>query len=517
MSEGPVETTSRRSRGGGRTARRELRTTSSLRQLPPLERNLPLWQAFTEEHLERIHEASLTLLEEIGCEFRDADALEVWRHAGADIDGERVRIPRELVMALMASAPSSFTLQARNPDRSTPIGGNHTVFAPTYGSPFVLDLNNERRYGTLADLHQFHQLAYLSPVMHNTGAVVCEPVDIPVPVRHLHITHSALYHSDKPFMGPVTAPERAADAVRMAELVFGEAAVAAGPVMISLCNCNSPLVWDDTMLGALKTYARANQAVIVAPFVLAGANTPASTMAALAQLNAEALAGMAFVQAVRPGAPMVYGHFLATVSMRTGAPMAGTPEIALLNLAVPQLARKYGVPSRSSGMTTGSKIVDAQAAYEASQTLWPIMLAGTNYLLHAAGWLEAGLSASFAKFMLDCEQLEGLYRLWQGPQFNDFDEALDAVREVGPGGHYLGSSHTQKYFESAFFLPKLADNNSFEQWTLDGRQDANTRALEAARRALASYQPPPLDPSVADALQAYIAKREEEIPRHGYE
>jgi trimethylamine---corrinoid protein Co-methyltransferase len=313
-------------------------------------------------------------------------------------------------------------------------------------------------------------------------------------------------------MGPVTAPERAEDAVRMAKLVFGDDFVDRHTVMISLVNCNSPLVWDETMLGALKVYARANQAVIVAPFVLAGANTPASAMGALAQLNAEALAGIAFAQLCRPGAPMIYGHFLAAVSMKSGAPMAGTPELAFMNYAIGQLARRYRVPLRSSGMLCGSKTVDAQAAYESVQTMWPVFLAGANYVMHAAGWMEAGLAASFAKFVLDAEQIEMFYKFGQGPQFDDLEEALAAVRQIGPGGHYLGTAHTQSHFQTAFFMPELADNNSFEQWQLDGAKNATARALETARRMLDSYEPPALDPAIDEALLAFIREREAVLP-----
>ena len=448
-----MATTAREGRRGGRAARREARTAPRLRWLPVLERAVPVYEILDDERLELIHRASLDILEQVGIDFRDDEAVRLWRDAGAEVERFRVRIPGQLLMDLVGRSPSRFTVHARNPERSTEIGGAKVAFSPTYGSPFVYDFNNERRYGTLADLHQFHQLAYLAPAIHNTGAVVCEPVDIAIPKRHLHITYSALKHSDKPFMGPVTAPERAADAVRMAELVFGADFVDRNTVMISLVNCNSPLVWDETMLGALKVYARANQAVVVAPFVLAGANTPASAMGALAQLNAEALAGIAFAQLCRPGAPMIYGHFLAAVSMKSGAPMAGTPELAFLNYAIGQLARKYRLPLRSSGMLCGAKTVDAQAAYESVQTMWPVFLAGANYVMHAAGWMEAGLAASFAKFVLDAEQIEMFYRFGQGPQFDDFEEALAAVREIGPGGHYLGTEHTQSHFQTAFFMP----------------------------------------------------------------
>jgi trimethylamine--corrinoid protein Co-methyltransferase len=272
------------------------------------------------------------------------------------------------------------------------------------------------------------------------------------------------------------------------------------------------LVWDETMLGALKVYARAGQSVIISPFVLAGANTPASAVGSVAQLNAEALAGIAFAQLCRPGCPMVYGHFLAAVSMKSGAPMAGTPESAFMNLMIGQLARKYRLPLRSSGMLCGAKVVDAQAAYESIQTMWGAFLSGANYIMHCAGWMEAGLAASFAKFALDCEQIEMFYRLGLGPQFADIDAALAAVREVGPGGHYLGTQHTQDHFQSAFFMPELLDNNSFEQWELDGAKDATTRGLEAARHLLANYDPPALDPAIDEALLAFIREREAVLP-----
>ena len=502
----------REGRRGGRGARREQRTTMSFRSLPVLRRTIPVYEVLNREGLEMIHQASMEILERIGCEFRDPEALDLWRAAGADVTDERVRIPEALLMDLVARAPAQFTVHARNPERSTPIGGDGVAFAPTYGSPFVYGFENERRYGSLADLQAFHKLAQMSPAMHNIGSVTCEPVDVPVARRHLQITMSAIRHGDKPFMGPVTALERAEDAVRMLEILFGQERDRLDTHMISLVNCNSPLVWDATMVGALKVYARANQAVIVAPFVLAGANTPASPVAAVAQLNAEALAGMAFAQLCRTGAPVIYGHFIAAVSMKSGAPMLGTPELSLMNLMIGQLARRYGVPLRSSGMICGAKVVDAQAAYESSMTMHSVMLAGANFVLHAAGWMEAGLAASFAKFMLDVEQVEMFYKLAEGPRFDDFEEAMAAIREIGPGGHYLGSEHTQNHFQTAFFMPELLDNNSYEQWQLDGSTDANRRALEAAQRRLAAYEAPPLDPAIEEALEAFIRVREADLP-----
>ncbi len=499
-------------RRGGRASRREARQSVEVRAWPVLKRTVPVYEILSEDRLEALHQASLRLLSEVGIDFRDDEAAAMWRDAGADVRGHRVRIPEALLMDLVAKAPSRFTVTARNPAKSTEIGGDKVAFAPTYGSPFVYDFDGERRYGTLEDLNNFHKLAYLSPVLHNTGAVICEPVDVAVPKRHLHITMSAIQHSDKPFMGPVTAPERAADAVGMAKILFGAETVEAGPVMMSLMNCNSPLVWDETMLGAMKVYARENQACIVSPFVMAGANAPASAAAAVAQLNAEALAGIAFTQLCRAGAPVVYGHFIATISMRTGAPMAGTPEMGFMNLMIGQLARRYGVPLRSSGMMAGSKRVDAQAAYESIQTMYPVFLAGTNYVMHSCGWDESGLAASFSKFVLDCEQIEMFYRFGQGPQFGDFDEAVATIAEVGPGGHYLGTDHTQSHFETAFYMPELADANSYEQWLAEGSKDAEQRAVEKAKAMLASYEPPALDPAVDEALKAFIAEREAVLP-----
>ncbi len=498
--------------GGGREARRAERLGTELRTLPGLHYRIPVYEVLNEEGLELIHDASCRILEEIGIEFRDGEALAIWRDQGADIEGERVHIPRALLMQLVGRAPAQFTLHARNSARSVEIGGRHAAFSPNYGSPFVRMGDDERRYGTLADLHVLHKLAHLAPALHNVGSVICEPTDSPVSHRHLHITASAIRHSDKSFMGPVTAPERAADAVAMAKLVFGEAFVDANAVMVSLANANTPLVWDATMLGAVKVYARASQAMILAPFTLAGANTPASAVATVAQLNAEALAGMAFAQAVRPGAPVIYGNFLTTVSMKSGAPMAGTSETALMNFMIGQLARRYGVPWRSSGLLTGSKICDAQAAYESAFNMLPILLAGANYVMHCAGWSEAGLVCNLAKFMLDGEQMEMLHRLAQGPRFEDFGEALEAIREVGPGGHFLGTDHTQAHFRDAFFMSTLGDNNSFEQWQADGAKDATERGREAAATALAGYTAPPLDPATAEALEAFIAEREAAIP-----
>lgn len=480
--------------------------------LPSLKRQIPLYEVLNAEGLEMIHDASCDILEQIGIDFRDAESLALWKDAGADVRGERVHIPRQLLMSLIDKVPERFTLSARNAERSVEVGGDQTIFLPTYGSPFVRMEDGVRRYGTMEDLHSFHKLAYMSPALHNTGLVTCEPTDVPVPKRHLHIMRSLITHSDKSFMGPVTAPDRAQDGLDMAKIVFGDEFVHNNPVMVSLCNCNSPLVWDDTMLGALKIYARSNQPVICAPFTLAGANTPASAVATVAALNAEAISALAFTQLVRPGCPMLYGHFLAAVSMKSGAPMAGTSELALMNLMIGQLARKYKVPFRSSGMLTGSKVTDAQSGYESAFNMMPIILAGASLVLHTAGWTEAGLCASLAKFAIDAEQMEMLYKFAQGPQFGDFKEAVASIADVGPGGHFLGTEHTQANFQSAFFMPELMDNNSFEQWSIEGSKTAEQRGIESAMKKLAAYEAPAIDPGMVEALDEFIAKREAVLP-----
>jgi len=506
----PTESATHR-RSGGRIGRKALRS-AALPSFPTLVRKIPAYEIVPDEAVELIHEASLGILEEVGCEFRDDEAIAIWRKAGADVTGTRVRLDRHLLMDLVSKVPSEFTLNARNPQRTVEVGGNKTIFVPMYGAPYVRDLDNNRRYGTLEDLQNFHKLAYMAPALHSSSSIICEPMDIPVPKRHLHIIHSALKHSDKPFMGIVTSKERAEDTMEMAGIVFGEEFVKDNPVLVSITNCNSPLVWDATMLDAMKVYARHNQPLILAPFALCGASTSASSVGAVAQVNAEALAGLAFTQLLRPGSPQIYGQFMVTVDMKTGAPMGGTPEAAQMMYLMGALARKYRLPWRTSGFHVGSKLNDAQAGYEANMLMHAAILAGANYIWHAAGWLEAGLSCGYSKFATDCEQLVGWYKYAGGVPFDDFKEAMAAIREVGPAGHFLGTQHTLEHFESAFFMPTLMDFNSFEQWNAEGAKDHDTRGREKARNLLQDYEEPKLDDAVAEALQDFVARREKILP-----
>jgi trimethylamine--corrinoid protein Co-methyltransferase len=498
-------------RGGGRLGRKAMRS-ARIPSFPTLVRKIPVYDIVPDEAVELIHEASLAILEEVGCEFRDDEAIAMWKRAGADVTDTRVRIDRALLMELVAKVPAEFTLNARNPDRTVQVGGNNSIFVPMYGAPYVRDLDNNRRYGTLADLNNFHKLAYMAPALHSSSSIICEPMDIPVPKRHLHIIHSALKHSDKPFMGIVTSRERAEDTMEMAGIVFGQEFVRDNPVLVSITNCNSPLVWDATMLDAMKVYARHNQPLILAPFALCGASTSASAVGAVAQVNAEALAGVAFTQLLRPGSPQIYGQFMVTVDMKTGAPMGGTPEAAQMMYLMGALARKYRLPWRTSGFHVGSKLNDAQAGYEANMLMHAAILAGANYIWHSAGWLEAGLTCGYSKFATDCEQLVGWYKYAGGLSFDDFKDALAAIREVGPAGHFLGTQHTLEHFESAFFMPSLMDFNSFEQWNAEGARDHDTRGREKARAMLADYEEPKLDEGIAEGLADFIARREERLP-----
>jgi trimethylamine--corrinoid protein Co-methyltransferase len=503
----------RRSRGGAE-ARRAQRTRLSIHQLPYIRRKIPLTEILSEEGLQLIERNADTILERIGIEFRDdEEALRLWKEAGADVKGTRVRFPRGLPRSIVQkSAPRTFTQHARNPERTVEIGGNGTVFAPVYGPPFVRNLDEGRRYATIEDFRNFVKLAYMTPAMHHSGGTVCEPVDLPVNKRHLDMVYSHIRYSDKPFMGSVTQPERAADTVEMAKIVFGAEFVDKNCVITSLINANSPMVFDGTMLGALKVYARAGQATIVTPFILAGAMSPVTSAGTLAQILAEVLAGAALTQLVRPGAPVIYGTFASSISMQSGAPTFGTPEPTLVLIASAQLARRLGIPFRSGGSLCASKIPDAQAAYESAQTLLPTLLAGTNFVLHGAGWLEGGLASGYEKFVMDADQLGMMQVLAAGVDLSENGQAMSAIEEVGPGSHFLGCAHTQANFETAFYRSSIADNNSFEQWESEGAQDAAQRANALWKRMLREYEAPAIDPGVDEAVQEFIAKKKAAVP-----
>jgi len=498
-------------RGGGRAGRQSGRAVVA--REPFLTRQLRPVELVSDEGLELLEHNADTILEEVGVEIRDyPSALERFAAAGADVDGTRVRFARGMCRSIVrGSAPTTFTQHARNDANSVQVGGTATVFAPNYGSPFVHDLDDGRRYATLGDFENFVKLAYLHPHLHHSGGTVCEPVDVPVSKRHLDMVYAHLRWSDKPFMGSVTAGERAADSVELARIGFG-GDLAERTVITSLINASSPLVWDGSMLAAAEVYAAANQATIITPFILAGAMAPATSAGVAAQTLAEALAGLTFTQLVRPGAPVVLGSFASSMSMQTGAPTFGTPEPAIVLYTMAALARRLGVPFRSGGSLTASKLPDAQAAAESAATLLPTLMAGTNFVLHAAGWLEGGLAVGYEKFVLDADQLGMMATFAKGLDLSDNGQALDAIRENPPGQHFLGTAHTLANFESAFYRSETADNSSFEQWVEDGSLDAAQRANRMWKERLASYEPPAIDPAVDEELLDYIARRKADLP-----
>jgi len=498
---------------GGRAARQSTRKTSNAVREPYLTRLIKPYEMVSEEGLQILENNADAILEEIGVEIRDyPSAIERFKNAGAIVDGTRVRFPRGMCRSIIqASAPRIYTQHARNPENNVQIGGDATVFAPNYGSPFVHDLDNGRRYATIADFQNFVKLAYMSPYIHHSGGTVCEPVDIPVSKRHLDMVYAHIKYSDKGFMGSVTAGERAQDSVNMARIAFG-GDLQDRTVMTSLINASSPLVWDATMLESAEVYASNNQACIITPFILAGAMAPSTSAGVISQTLAESLVGMAFCQLVRPGAPVIFGSFASSMSMLTGAPTFGTPEPAMVLYTVATLARRLGVPFRSGGSLCASKLPDAQAAYESASTLIPTIMAGTNFVLHSAGWLEGGLAIGYEKFVLDCDQLGMMMTFGKGLDITENGQAMSAMRENVPGNHFLGTAHTLANFETAFYRSDTADNNSFEQWVEDGSLDASQRANRLWKERLASYQPPALDDAIDAELQEYIAKRKAVLP-----
>ncbi len=500
-------------RSGGRAGRAALRASHVVDRVPYLSRTMAPFEIASEETLAMIEHTADTVLLEVGIEIRDyPEALPIFKAAGADVDGTRVRFPRGMCREIVSkNAPATYVQHARNPVNSVVIGGNNTVFAPNYGSPFVHDLDKGRRYATLTDFQNFVKLAYMSPWLHHSGGTVCEPVDVPVSKRHLDMVFSHLKYSDKPFMGSVTAGSRAADSVELARIGFG-GDLQDRTVITSLINASSPLVWDGTMLAAAQCYAQHNQASIITPFILAGAMAPSTSAGVAVQTLAEALAGMTFVQLVRPGAPVIFGSFASSMSMQTGAPTFGTPEPAIVLYTMAALARRLGVPFRSGGSLTSSKLPDAQAAYESANTLQPTVLSGVNFVLHAAGWLEGGLAIGYEKFVLDCDQLGMMTTFVRGLDASENGIGLDALLTNPPGMHFLGTAHTLANFETAFYRSDTSDNSSFEQWSEDGGLDAAQRANSLWKRRLNEYEAPPLDSAIDEELLAYIAQRKGELP-----
>ncbi|MCU0830496.1 MAG: trimethylamine methyltransferase family protein [Rhizobiaceae bacterium] len=475
---------------------------------PYVLRNIPTYDILGEESLSRIEATADRILAEIGIEFRDDPAaLSLWRAAGAEIAGNLVKFPHGMLREILRTAPASFTQHARNPANSVVIGGKSVVFSPAYGSPFVMDLDHGRRYGTIEDFRNFIRLAQSSPWLHHSGGTICEPVDVPVNKRHLDMVYAHIKYSDRAFMGSVTAESRAEESIDMCRILFGAAFVDANCCILGNVNVNSPLVWDATMTTALRAYARANQAAVIVPFILGGAMGPVTNAGAIAQAHAETMAGCALTQLERPGAPVIYGNFLSSMSLRSGSPTFGTPEPAIGSMVVGQLARRLNLPLRCSGNFTTSKRPDAHAMNEGTMSMLAAVHCGANFILHSAGFLDGLLSMSYEKFMMDADFCGALHTYLDGVKIDDNELAFDAFKEVGPGSHFFGCAHTMQNYETAFFDSALADNEPFEKWEAAGSADAATRANKAWKKALADYQAPPLDEGIDEALQDFVARK----------
>lgn len=499
----------RRKRRRGRRSRGT--PAASTEKATQLLLKVPTYELTNEEGTETIHQASLEILSDIGIDFYDEEAKAILKEHGAKVEDDTVFFDREMVDEYVSKAPSQFTQLARNEENNVVIGGNYACFAPVYGPPNVMDLERGRREATLADFQNFVKLAYLTPYLHHSGGTVVEPTDEPTHTRHLDMVYSHIKYSDKPFMGSVTSAQNAEDSVKMAEILFGADTIRESPALLSLINISSPRRLDDRMLGALKVYARARQAVIITPFVLSGAMAPVGVAGTVAQLNAEVLAGIALAQMINPGTPVIYGMFQTNIDLQSGAPVFGSPESQLALFAGAQLARRYNLPFRSGGMFASSKIPDAQSAYESVMVMLTTVLAGVNFVLHAAGWLESGLTAGYEKFVMDCELLGMFHKLSQGLDLSENGMAMEGIREVPPGGHHLGTAHTIRNFRTAFFRSDLFDYNSYEQWQEEGGQSAAQRAHAVYKKRLQSYEAPELDEAIDEELQEYINRRKEEI------
>ena len=499
----------RRRERGGRVARRDQRSHGSQGLgRPYIVRNIPTYDVLSEENLVRIERTADRILAEIGIEFRDDPvAVDHWKRAGAAVDGVRVRFEPGMLREILQTAPAQFTQHARNPRKSVEIGGKNVVFSPAYGSPFVMDLDKGRRYGTLEDFRNLVKLAQSSPWLHHSGGTICEPVDVPVNKRHLDMVYSHIKYSDRAFMGSITAEDRAEDSIEMARILFGRDFVDGNCVILGNVNVNSPLVWDGTMTLALRAYARANQAAVIVPFILGGAMGPVTNAGAIAQSLAETMAGCALTQLERPGAPVIFGNFLSSMSLRSGSPTFGTPEPAIGSMVIGQLARRLNLPLRCSGNFTTSKAPDAQAMNEATMSMLAAVHCGANFILHSAGFVDGLLSMSYEKFVMDSDFCGALHTYLDGVKVDDNQLALDAFREVGPGSHFFGCAHTMANYETAFWDSESADNEPFEKWQAAGSEDAALRANRRWKKLLAEYQAPPIDEGVDAALRDFMDRK----------
>ena len=485
---------------------------------PYVKRVLPFFDPLDMEQIEKLEQQVDWLIEDIGIAFRDDPAsIALWKEHGATVDGDIVRASADWIRDLCRKAPSQFTQLARDPAKSVVIGGDNQVFAPIYGAPFVRDLEEGRRYGDIAAFRDLVRLTYMHPYLHHGGFVTCEPCDIPVSKRHLDMLLAHMTLSDKPHLGAITEMSRAQDSVDMAEIVFGRDVMDKHCVIMGNVNTNSPLLIDKVVTESIRVYCGRGQGIVVVPFILSGAMGPVSTAASVVQAMAEAMMVCAYAQLVHAGAPFVLGNFLSSMSLKSGAPTFGMPEPVISNYAIGQLARRAGLPLRCGGSLTASKIEDAQAAYESADSMHSTMLAGANFVLHSAGWLEGGLCVGFEKLIMDADRL-GSYQkvLEQGLDTSDEAMAKDAYDEVPAGGHFLGSAHTMRNYSTAFYEPRLSDSENVESWEERGGKDMRARAHDQWKQMLSEYSPPAMDEALLEALTDFVDRRKSELPDAWY-
>ncbi len=472
---------------------------------------MPRYEILSEDAMATLDAGWRRLISEVGVEFMSEEALRLFREAGQKVVDNTVFFDPEFVLEQVAKAPREFDMQARNPANSVHIGGDAMVFGAVYGPPFVRE-GAVRRDGTMADFENFARLSQSFAVLDSAGGVVCEPNDTPLDSRHLDMIYALQTLTDKIYMGNVVSGVNARDTIAMGEIVFGgRASIEKTPVSISLVNCNSPLRWDDRMLDALFEYCKAAQPVVLTPFILMGAMSPVTIPAALVQQITEALSGIALAQLIRPGCPVVFGSFLSNIDMQSGSPTFGTPESGIGLLCTGQIARRFGLPFRTGGGLTSSQVPDAQAGYEALMTLMPTFLAGTNFVMHTAGWLEGGLVAGFEKFVIDAQITEMLRHEFTPLEIDEASLAYDAHVEVGHGGHFLGAMHTMERFRTCFYRPFLNSSENYERWMRNGGKDTAARAGEIWRKRLEDYVEPPMDEAVKAQLQEYVTRRRAEL------
>ncbi|PRY21411.1 trimethylamine--corrinoid protein Co-methyltransferase [Aliiruegeria haliotis] len=481
--------------------------------VPYIARGIPTYDILSEESLDRIETTAERILAEIGVEFRDdPETVALFRAAGGTVTplteaSWNIRFPAGMIREILRTAPERFTQLARNPANSVEIGGDSIVFAPSYGSPFVMDLDRGRRYGTLEDFENLVKLGQSSQWLHHSGGTICEPTDVPVNKRHLDMVYAHIRYSDRAFLGSITAPERAEDSIEMCRILFGADVVEQNCVVMGNFNSTSPLVWDGVSTRGIRAYAAAGQGSIHLPFLLGGAVSPLTPAGTVAQALAESAVGCALTQLVRPGAPAVLAGFIASMAMRSGSPTFGTPEPALASLALGQIARRWKLPLRCAGNFSTSKLPDAQAMQQSMMSMMSAVQCGANYVLHSAGFLDGLLSMSYEKFVLDTDLCGMLHGYLRGMDVSEDALGFDALAELGPGQHLFSTAHTMRHYKTAYYDSELDDNQPWETWSEQGAADSMTRANARWKDLLAAYEPPAIDPATDDALRAFIARK----------